>query len=231
LTYFRTPRGSTWADEAEARPAPTAELAFPCRRDCPRLSSVGALSAHRQDDPVEAVSSPRGMGRAVAVRTASAGGKDEGNPARRVAWPGPDGDHVCAGRRCGGRTRIRTWVGASRRFYRSHRRLSAGPLPSPPDPDHRPRRAQTARRQLQLSLGVPACCTLSRTVARRAEGKWREIPPAIRPSVPHRCREQGRKSPAQLCGGSAPICPQVGAVEQFFGNHRLGTWRLPSCRR
>jgi hypothetical protein len=73
---------------------------------------------------------------ACRVRRASGGAKMERNRARRVASSRPDGDHVCAGRGAGGRTRIRTWVGASRRFYRPHGRLPAGPLPSLPGPDH-----------------------------------------------------------------------------------------------
>ncbi len=56
-----------------------------------------------------------------------------------VGWRDrPDSNRVSAGQIWCGRTRIRTWVGASRRFYRSHRRLPAGLLPSPPGPQHRP---------------------------------------------------------------------------------------------
>src|SRR6266540_4298019 len=80
--------------------------------------------------------------RAHRVRAASGGAKTEQNPARRVAWPGPDGDHVCAGRGAGGRTRIRTWVGASRRFYSVQSRHPASPPVSP-----RPARPGVGRRE------------------------------------------------------------------------------------
>jgi hypothetical protein len=52
-----------------------------------------------------------------------------------VVWQGQD-SNLC--RQC-------------RRFYRSQRRLPAGPLPSPHRPDYSPRRAQTACRQPQPS--------------------------------------------------------------------------------
>ncbi len=74
-----------------------------------------------------------------------------------------------------GRTRIRTWVGVSRRFYRPLARLPAAPLPSPPGPACRPLPAQTADRQPRRSPGVPTRTALYRAAGRREERKGSEI--------------------------------------------------------
>jgi hypothetical protein len=100
--------------------------------------AFGAFEAMRP----EAAPGDRGVDLAArSAGSASAKRREERNgakPGPRVAWPSPDGDHVSAGRGAGGRTRIGTWVGVSRRFYRPHRRLPADTLPSLAGPDHRP---------------------------------------------------------------------------------------------
>ena len=78
---------------------------------------------------------PSGAGRTGGVAAASGGGKPEERPSHQLAvdcqrpqccWSGPmwqgQDSNLC--RQC-------------RRFYRSHRRPPAGPLPSPPGSDHR----------------------------------------------------------------------------------------------
>jgi hypothetical protein len=71
---------------------------------------------------------------AVGVRTASCGAKS--GPVRRRGRARRN--RVCAGHVGCGRTRIRTWVGVSRRFYSVQAGLPVGPLPSPHGPDHSP---------------------------------------------------------------------------------------------
>jgi hypothetical protein len=151
----------------------------PCRRPGSGLPSRRIASAAATDRPPR----PRDI-EERRVRRASAGGKVEGKPAQRVASRGSDGDHVCAGRGSGGRTRIRTWVGVSRRFYRPPARLPAGPRASLPSADHRRRRAQTACWHPRPLLDVPSRCVPYCATWRRAEGKWGEIPAADRPSFP-----------------------------------------------